>query len=98
MASQLAGIEPVEGSPEMCEEVDMGKRIRRRVSKPTEQEVVEYLEGLNQISRSPVSTQQERIVKGLAIVSYLQWFTARRVPIYKDARSQTWLLGWPPDF
>ncbi len=76
----------------------MGRISRRRVRKPTEQEVVFHLEGLNHISMRSARTREARIAKGLVINSYLEWFRVRRIAIYKDKKTRMWVLGWPSDF
>jgi spore coat polysaccharide biosynthesis protein SpsF (cytidylyltransferase family) len=76
----------------------MRKIPRRRVCKPTQEEIASCLAELNSESKRSARTHQARIAKGLAIHNHLEWFKIRRVPVYKDKKTRMWVLGWPSDF
>jgi hypothetical protein len=72
----------------------MGKEVLTQ--QETQQEIQDYLEGLNRTHRSWAMTSESERAKAIGIANYVKWFKERNIHIYEDPRTHVWKLGSPP--
>ena len=60
---------------------------------PSEQEIQDYLTGLNRTEHGSLLTSDSVRLQALAIANYQKWFKSHHIPLYREPRTQVWKVG-----
>ena len=71
------------------EERMSGRRGRGQAHAPTEQEIADYLAGLNRVVSAALVTAETAAAKEKGIANYKRWFKSHGIAIYEE-RSGKW--------
>lgn len=71
-------------------------RIFPSGQKPTQQDIKDYLDGLNRTEQGSILTRDSERLGAIAIANYQKWFKHFGIPIYQDAK-HIWCLGHDPN-
>ena len=60
---------------------------------PTQQEIQDYLDGLNRTNNGVVVSADTARLEAIAVKNYCIWFEQHGIDIYRDEKAEIWKLG-----